>query len=126
MRTITIKRPGWIGKGEKWDLTGYTFDVDDGLSGVERDILLRRQAIIAGKARRLHEEGSSLYEDEASAVVLANQYSEARKSIISVKLKDKKLEPSEVEELLEGLLILVRDEVSKAVVEANSIPLKNV
>lgn len=125
MKSIEIKRPPWVPKGEKWELTGYVFDVDDGLAGVERDVLLRRQAIIAGKARRLHEAGSSLYEDESAAIVLANQYAEARKAILAIRAKDRKLEPSEVEEFLESLPILIRDEISKTVVEANSIATKN-
>lgn len=112
-------------KGEKWELEGFVFEIDDGLSGVDRDVLLRRQAIIAGKARRLHESGSSLYEDEGAAIVLANQYVEARKAILAIREKDRKLEPSEVETLLENLPILIRDEISKTVVEANSIQAKN-
>lgn len=125
MKTVEIKRPKWLPKGQPWELEGFSFDIDDGLSGVERDVLLRRQAIIAGKARRLHEAGSSLYEDESAAIVLANQYAEARKAILAVRQKEKKLEPSEVEDLLEQLPILVRDEISKIVVDANSIALKN-
>jgi len=122
MKSVRIDRPE---KLAEWGLEGVELKVDDGLSGREREILVRSGTAIAIKAARLAAKGEDLYEDPASIELLVDQFDRARRAVREVVTSDGPLPPDQAAEFLDSLGIVERDAISNEVVGANRLGSKN-
>ena len=112
---------------EEWELEGIEFEIDDKLRGVEKDLLARRaNALNVRQFRLLREKGRSIHEDEDALVIASKHYQECRKAVKGIIQEGKPLEPATRVEFLDSVGLLARDEICRAVVEANELGLKNV
>jgi len=117
MRTVKVDRPDWI--DGKWELEGYTFEVDDELRGLIREGISRRANAIAMKALR----GVNIYEDEDAFGLLTKQYAECSKHIGKVYLEGEELTDAKRAEVLDSISIIARDSLSNEVAGANALGL---
>jgi hypothetical protein len=121
MKTVRVDKPEWF-QGD-WELEGYTFEVDDSISGLERERISRRATAIYLRESRVE---GSLYEDEAGGEMLAQQYAACRKHIGKVHKDGEELTEAVRSDVLDSLSIVARDTLSNEVAGANALGLKNV
>jgi len=126
LKTVKIEAP----EGRKsWPLGEYSFEIDDALRGIEREMISRRANAVGFRAGRLHDEGGSwgaYYEDKVIAETLAEQYAACRKCVKKIFRDGQELTADKREELLDALDIMERDAVSNEVAGANALGLGNV
>lgn len=119
MKTVKVERPDFVGE-EHWDLNGYSFEVDDAVTGFEREMISRRANALGMKALR----GVNIYEDEASLELLAKQCAACMRYVGKVFKDGEELTDAKRAEVLDSLDIVARDALANEVVGANALGLK--
>ncbi len=120
MKTVKVEKPDLI-EGD-WELDGYSFEIDDAVTGLARERISRRANAIYIKAIN----GVGIYEDEEAFELLAQQYSACVKHIGKVYRDGEELTEAERGRVLDSVGIVARDALSNEVAGANALGLKNV
>ena len=105
-----------------WELDGYTFEVDDALSGLERERISRRSTALYLRESRIE---GSLYEDEIGGDLLSKQFAACVKHIGKVYCEGEELTEAVRADVLDSISIVARDVLSNEVSGANALGLKN-
>lgn len=123
MKTICVPRPDWVPESG-WELTDYTFDIEDGLPPVLREKISRRANALAIVAARLLADDLSIYEDLKAQDILVELWAMCRPAVLGVTLAGRELTPAERQEVLDNLNFLSRDALANEIIGANQLGLK--